>query len=49
MYLSSDCCTQDFSEEELILLDDAEKEIDLISESEKNSLFYVSGYIAFKE
>jgi hypothetical protein len=45
----SDCCTTNVSEEEWTLLDDCVEMIDSISEEELCSLYYISGYISYKE
>lgn len=44
-----ECCTVPLSEEELLLLDDAAENIHFISECERSSLYFISGYVAKKE
>lgn len=47
----SDCCESEMSEEELIMMDESLLEdvnSEELSEAEKGTLFYISGFIAFK-
>lgn len=43
------CCTKEFDEEELLVLDDAIVATDEHSKTEAAALYYSCGYIAFKE
>lgn len=45
----SDCCEKEFTEGELLALDDCVSEVTGNSEEERSALYYIAGYIAFKE
>ena len=46
---ANDCCSSDFTEEELSLLDNSIDNIDSITPEEDASLYYICGYVAKKE
>lgn len=45
----SDCCVKEFTESELIALDDCINDVNNNTEEERSALYYIAGYIAFKE
>lgn len=46
---SMSCCDSDFDETESLMMDMIVDEMSSISDSEKSALFYICGYVAFKE
>ena len=48
-HLTNDCCKQNLNSEEIDCLDSCFESSSSIPDSEKSSLFHISGYIAFKE
>ena len=48
-HLTNDCCKQNLNSEEIDCLDSCFESSSSIPDSEKSSLFHISGYTAFKE
>lgn len=45
----AECCTMEFTDVELIALDDCVFNVSEITDSERSALYFISGYITFKE
>ena len=48
-HIKDDCCSADLNEEEISMLDECFELVDMLTEKEKSSIYYVAGYVAKKD